>query len=102
MTTPSSAARQPEIYRIRFEAVGQRYLRLYSDADPLLYKNTRQIVPNSQIPDEHWHEIVTGERSNPWAQFNTLRKWADADTGFVRNIRLERMTNQPEWEPVDR
>jgi hypothetical protein len=86
-------------YRLTWESVGLAHLWRYSNADPALYKGTRQVVPNSKIPDEHWHE-VSRENSNPWNQYRTLKKWADADTGFVRNVRLDRLVDEPRWEPV--
>jgi hypothetical protein len=95
------AARGLEIYRVRFEVVGQQALRKYSNADPLLYKNTTQTVPNSQIPDEDWHEVTGHETDNPWQQYNQLRKWESEDTGFVRNVRLEKLASEPKWEAVD-
>jgi hypothetical protein len=88
------------LYRLTWEMVGLAHLGLYSNADPRLYKNTTQVVPNSQIPDEHWHE-VSKQDSNPWDQYRTLKAWADADTGFVRNVRLERQVTEPRWEPVE-
>lgn len=89
-----------EMYRISWEMVGQQYLGLYCNADPMFYKNVTQTVPNSQIPDEHWHP-VSREGSNPWEQYNNLRVWANADEHFVRNVRLEKQTSQPTWEPVE-
>ena len=90
-----------EIYRVRFEVVGQQALKKYSNADPLLYKHTKQTVPNSQSPDEDWHEVTGHETDNPWDQYNNLKKWADEDREFVRNVRLEKLASEPRWEPVD-
>ena len=89
-----------EIYRVRFESVDQHALRKYSNADPLLYKNTTQTVPNSQIPDEDWHEVAGHETDNPWQQYNQLRAWEAADREFVRNVRLEKLVPERRWEPV--
>ena len=88
------------MYRISWEHVSLGSLYKYSNADPTLYKNTTQIAPNSQIPDEDWHPI-SRETNSPWQQYNTLREWADADTGFVRNVKLEQMASEPEWREVD-
>lgn len=88
------------LHRLSWESVGLGELWRYSNADPALYKNTMQTVPNSQIPDEHWRP-VSKEDVNPWAQYRTLKAWADADTGFVRNVRLERQVSEPRWEPVE-
>jgi hypothetical protein len=88
-----------EFYRLSWEMVDMRSLHLFSNADPLYYKNTTQTVPNSKIPDEHWHP-VSKETSDPWSQYNTLRSWAEADKQFVRNVRLERQVSEPRWEPV--
>lgn len=98
---PQPAARALEIYRVRFETVSQQALRKYSNADPLMYKNTTQTVPNSQIPDEDWHEVTGHETDNPWAQYNQLRKWDAEDREFIRNVRLERLVSGPGWEAVD-
>lgn len=99
--TPGRATRGLEIYRVRFEVVGQQALRKYSNADPLLYKNTTQTVPNSQIPDEDWHEVTGHETDNPWQQYNQLRAWEAADREFVRNVRLEKLVSEPRWEAVN-
>lgn len=88
-------------YRISWESVLLDKLHLYADADPALYKNTRQVVPNSAIPDEHW-QPVSRETDNPWQQYDTLKRWADADTGYVRNVRLEQMVSEPKWREVTR
>lgn len=89
-----------EFYRLSWEMVHQRSLHLFCNADPLYYKNVTQTVPNSQIPDEHWHPM-SKETGDPWQQYNTLRAWAEADKEFVRNVRLERQVSEPRWEPVD-
>jgi hypothetical protein len=94
------SAAHPDIYRLTWENVRLGELWRYSNADPALFKNTTQIVPNSQIPDEHWQE-TSKETNNPWDQYQRLRSWADADTGFVRNVRLERQVTEPRWEPVE-
>ncbi len=88
-----------DLYRLSFEIVGLKYLHLYSDADPRVYGDTNQVVPNSGIPDEHWHK-VTRETDNPWQQYNQLRDWDYADIQFVRNVVLEKATSSPIWELV--
>lgn len=89
-----------EFYRLSFEAVAQGVLRLYCNADPILYKNVTQTVPNSQIPDEHW-QPVSRETSDPWQQYHALKKHEETDLGFVRNVRLERQASRRAWEPFD-
>lgn len=90
-----------DLYRISWEMVPLSHLWRYSNADPAYYKNTTQTVPNSQIPDEHWYP-VSRETTNPWSQYGTLKRWADADEQFVRNVRLERAVQaEREWVPVD-
>jgi hypothetical protein len=90
-----------DIYRVRFEAVGQSALRKYCNADPAMFKNTTQTVPNSQIPDEDWHEVTGHETDNPWQQYNQLRKWESEDREFVRKVRLEQLVSGPQWELVN-
>lgn len=85
------AADQSSLYRLSWEMVDQRELWRYCNADPNYYKNTTQTVPNSQIPDEHWHPL-SKMTDNPWQQFNTLHQWASEDRKFVRNVRLEAMS----------
>jgi hypothetical protein len=89
------------IYRIKFQTVNQTALKKYNNADPLYFRHTRQTVPNSQILDEDWHDVTTPETDNPWQQYNQLREWSDADKEFIRNVRLEKMANEAEWESVD-
>lgn len=87
-------------YRLSWEMVNLRELWRYSNADPAMYSNTTQTVPNSEIPDEHWRP-VSKVTDNPWDQYNTLKRWADADEQFVRNVKLEQAENvEPDWKPV--
>lgn len=90
-----------DIYRIRFELVAISELHKYCNADPAYFKNTTQLVPNSQIPDDDWYEVITPETASPFTQFNQLRKWSNEDREFVRNVRLERMVNEPEWTEIE-
>lgn len=87
------------MYRLSWESVRLNALWKYSNADPTFYKNTTQIVPNSQIPDEDW-EPVSRETDDPGGQWHTLKAWADADTGFVRNVVLEKAVSEPTWRQV--
>lgn len=88
------------VYRLSWEAVAQSVLHLYCNANPVFYSNVTQAVPNSQIPDEHWHRIERID-TNPWQQYNQLRKWADADEEFIRNVTLEQAASiEPDWQPV--
>lgn len=89
-----------EVYRIRFEVVNQVALAKYCNANPAFYKHVTQVVPNSQIPDEDWHEVITPATTSPWQQFRQLRQWDSEDREFVRNVRLEKMVNEPQWEEV--
>ena len=89
-----------DLYRISWEMVNLSEMYRYSNADPFLYKNTKQTVPNSQIPDEHWHPVAR-ETTDPWQQYSSLKRWADADDGFVRNVRLEKAVHaEREWTEV--
>ncbi len=91
---------ESQIYRLSWEMVSAAELWRYCNADPAFYKNVTQIVPNSQIPDEHWHRVERTD-TDPWAQYSTLRQWADADKEFVRNVVLERAERiDPDWQPV--
>jgi hypothetical protein len=89
----------PDLYRLSWEMVKQSDLRLFSNADPRYYSNTTQIVPNSEIPDEHWDSIST-ESADPWDQYKTLCEWATEDREFVRNVKLEKRLDEPTWEEV--
>lgn len=79
--------------------VSPHTLGQFSNADPTYYENTTQIVPNSEIPDEHWHP-VSRETDDPWSQYKVLKEWSDQDREFVRNVLLEEQTAQPTWRPV--
>lgn len=88
-----------DTYKLSFQTVKQGELYKYCNANPYFYKNVTQTVPNSQIPDEDWH-TVTKETDNPWDQARRLKIWADSDKEFVRNIKLEKMISEPQWEEV--
>jgi hypothetical protein len=87
------------IYRVRFETVSISELHKYCNADPRFYKNVTQLVPNSQIPDEDWHEVLGHETDNPWDQFNNLMTWVLADREFVRKVTVE-LQPDPTWRPL--
>ena len=76
------------VFRLSWEMAHN--LRKYSNADPVLYKNTTQTVPNSQIPDEDWAPVSKLD-TNPWAQFNALKADAESDQGFIRNVTLDEL-----------
>lgn len=86
-------------FRILFETVYQDKLRLYMDADPLIYSDVSQVVPNSEIPDEDWYEVIS-ENDDPWDQYWALRQWAGEDQHFVRNVRVELLVMEPEWRTI--
>lgn len=91
------------IYRLRFEAVRQAELHKYCDLPPAFYENVRQMVPNSQIPDEDWSEVITEPRDSAdllHVQYANLKRDADTDRGFVRNPVIE-CSEEPSWRPVD-
>jgi hypothetical protein len=85
-----------------FETVSQGALVKYCSANPLYYSNVRQTVPNSQIPDEDWYQVTGREIDDPWTQYENLKKWADEDREFVRNVRVEQQVAAPQWELVER
>jgi hypothetical protein len=58
-----------EIYRVLFETVHTSALRKYCNADPVMFRNTTQTVPNSQIPDEDWHPVEGRATDSPWQQY---------------------------------
>lgn len=88
-----------KIYHLSWEMVRPNNLFKYCNADPMVYSNIRQIVPNSQIPDEDWH-LVSRETDDPWDQYKTLKAWSEADIEFVRKIKLEIQISSPQWREV--
>lgn len=86
-------------YRLSWEMVAPQLMHKYCNADPMMYKNVTQVVPNSQIPDEDWHR-VENESSDPWDQYNTLKRWAEEGAEPIRNVKLERQISEPRWEEV--
>ena len=78
------------VYRLAWEMVSLGELWRYSNANPMEYSGTTQTVPNSQIPDEHWHKL-TKDGSNPHEQYRQLKSWADDDREFVRNVTVTRL-----------
>jgi hypothetical protein len=89
-------------YRILFETVDTMRIREFTDRDPALYhsRDVHQIVPNSEIPDDAWHQVITNPTEDPWDQHATLVIWATEDREFVRKVRLEQMVSEPVWEEV--
>jgi hypothetical protein len=93
---------ETKIYRVLFETVNTSALHKYCNANPVMFENTTQTVPNSQIPDEDWHPVEGRATDNPWQQYSQLRQWVREDREFVRNVRLQKMTSEPEWAEVER
>lgn len=89
-------------YRILFETVSTMRLKEFTNVDPVYHRSrdVRQVVPNSEIPDDAWHQVITDPTDNPWDQHATLVLWATEDRHFVRKVRLERLAVEPVWEPV--
>lgn len=90
-------------YRLEWEAVSIYQLWRYMDADPAHYAGTTQTVPNSQVPDEHWHIVSRedGDGDSIRSQHATLKGWADNDEQFVRNVRLYELAGAPQWREVE-
>lgn len=88
------------LYRLSWEMVNVGDMKRFCNADPYFYSNVQQLVPNSEIPEECWH-TVSRETDDPWAQYDQLREWADADREFVRNVVLEEQVSEPAWREVD-
>lgn len=92
-------------YKLSWEIVSPSKMHKYSNADPMFYKDTRQIVPNSQIPDEDWKpvsvEFDEHELESRRDQFSQLKDWDQADDEFVRNVHLYKMPGEPEWVEID-
>lgn len=89
-----------ERWRLTFEMVSPSCLHLYCNADPLYYAHTTQTVPNSEIPDEHWHQVERITDDRPDDQWTMLRQWAGEDREFVRRVKLERSVTEPDWQEV--
>jgi hypothetical protein len=86
-------------FRIVFETVRQDRLKLYMNADPVIYADSQQVVPNSAVPDDDWYEVIT-ESDDPWDQYWTLLRWAGQDRHFVRNVRAEKLVAEPRWHTL--
>lgn len=92
-------------YRLSWEVVDLDKMHLYMNADPRFYKNCTKLVSNADIPDEHWHKVVKVKETKEedmTGQYETLKKWADEDTDFIRNVKLEKaVLTEPIWEEVE-
>src|SRR5687767_9177519 len=85
-------------YKLEWEMVYSNSLWKYCNEDPRWYSKTKQIVPNSRIPDEDW-KVVSNESENDTIleQYKNLKYWEDNDMEFVRNVKLYKAT-EPQWE----
>jgi hypothetical protein len=88
-------------YRLVFEIVDTNELHRYANADPRYYSNTTQMVPNSEIPNEHWRQVdrESDDIEDLRDQYDKLKEWHDGDEGYVRNPRIEQMPTG-EWTEV--
>ncbi len=89
------------MFKLKWEMTKIDKLYKYSNADPMQYKNTTQIIPNSQIPDEDWKKVEKEDDISIMSQFKTLKRWEESDYGFVRNVKLYKMVNKPKWEEIE-
>jgi hypothetical protein len=89
-------------YRVRFETVDRDRIAEFCNRDPAKYhsRDVRQVVPNSEIPEDAWHPVTGIPTDHPWDQYSTLRLWAAEDREFVRNVWLERLVTEQVWEEV--
>jgi cyanophycinase-like exopeptidase len=87
-------------FRIVFETVLQHRLKEFMSADPMYYSGAAQTVPNSQVPDDAWHEVVRedDDLDGLMAQHAQLVAWEAEDQHFVRRSRIERLVTVPVWE----
>jgi len=90
-----------DLYRVLFETVKKHRLKLYCNADPLMFRRATQAVPNSEIPDADWYPVTGHTTDSPWGQYDQLKVWELSNSEFVRKVRLERMARPAEWEEVD-
>lgn len=51
------------------------------------------------IPESLWYRVQT-EREDPWDQYRTLKGWAETKEQPIRNVKLERRIDEPQWEEV--
>jgi len=86
--------------KLTWEMVNQSAMHKYCNADPRVYDNVTQIVPNDQIPDEDWHVV---ERESDLAdleeQYRTLKRWSETGDEPIRNVRLYR-SEEPQWVEI--
>jgi hypothetical protein len=91
-----------EIYRVVYQTVTRRHLVKYCDVDPASSRRVTQTVPNSEIPDEDWHDVAGRPTDFPWGDFLLFRQWEQKDREFVRHVRLERLVvTEPQWQACD-
>lgn len=84
-----------EIYKLQFEVVSSlgKGSQFYDNRE-------KPTMPPEAVPDEFWTSVST-ETTAPWQQYNTLREWVASNEHLVRNVRLFKMVNAPEWVPVE-
>jgi len=82
-----------ELYKLEFEVVSPigKGFRFYSGELP--------ICKPSEVPEEYWTK-TSRETDNPWQQYNQLKAWVKSGTHLVRNVKLFKAKNSPQWEPV--
>ena len=79
---------EKEHYKLTWEMVAVTKLGKYSNADPMVYAHTTQTVPNSQIPDEDWHEKSVEFIRVPYDIAATQRSIIDAGLPRILADRL--------------
>lgn len=79
-----------KIYRLEFEMVDAL-------SCPQFYRGENPICKPQDVPDRFWHKVKT-EGDNPFAQYNTLKRWAETGEQLIRNVKLfEGEASDIEW-----
>lgn len=81
-------------YKLEFEVV------ISNGNGSRFYTGEKPNCKPSQVPDEFWSKVEKQD-SDPFAQYHTLKKWAETGEELIRNVKLSEAINSSVWKEVN-
>ncbi len=78
-----------DLYELRFQTIKMGELWRYHNADPRDHSNTTQIIPDSEILEDHWDtEVVVIGGRDRFGQYNNLARSQLSGRQGIRGVSI--------------